>query len=117
MLALVNEADVHRADFLDVLVLDGVQPAHLLEPEAAHPLRDVETRGVVAPRLGVPRAALDRAHQLTRDIYLHRLEPVREIRPHRPRDDEVQIALAAVHAESDVRRDHRGADVKRGFGL
>ena len=68
--AVDHEEDVHRADLVDVLAVNAVQPQNLRVAHVLGSLLADEGRRVVAARLGSARAALDAADVFALDVDL-----------------------------------------------
>ena len=108
------EEDVHRADFLDVLALDAVEPEHLRIALVVRLHLRSEARDVVAAGLGFADAAADRADVFVLDPDLHRVQTTLVIRADRRKDDDEFIGIRRADAEEGVRRDDERTDVQRG---
>jgi hypothetical protein len=87
-LAADLEHQVHRAHFLEPLVLGGVEPEHLGVAGLARVLGGEQAGGVVGARLDRPEPALRRAHEAPFDPDLHRLHARLVIGADRRGDDE-----------------------------
>ncbi len=77
------EEDVHRADFLDVLAMDTVEPKHLRKAFVLGSVLRADRRGVIAAGFGRTCAAAHRAHVIGLNQNAHRIHAFRIIRADR----------------------------------
>ena len=113
-LAVDDEHHVHRADFLDILVLTTVQPEHLIEAARRGVKGCLEGGGVVAAGLGSADAALDGADIVLLDVDAQRLNAVFIVRTAGGADDDVDKLLRRMDAQLRAARDHHRTQIERG---
>src|SRR5690606_29887492 len=86
---LVDENDVHAAEFLDVLALARVEKEHLVAPVVVGLLLSEQRRGVVTAGLGCTGTTVGRTGVLRRQPDADRRNAAREVRSRGASDDVV----------------------------
>ena len=109
----MDEADIHRAHFLDVAPLQCVQPQHLGKALLCRLLAHEQAGGIVAAGLRLADTAFHRPAKAVRHIDRHRVEPLLEVGSYRASHNEMQVGSRRPEAQFGGGRNHGGADVER----
>ena len=112
-----DEEDVHRAHFLDVLLLHAVQPKDLGIALLVGLVLGQEGGGVVAAGLRHAGAPPHRPDILGFYINLHRFQAGFVVGPGRGGDDNKQVLIPRMHPQDGVGADDEGTDIQGGAVL
>ena len=111
-LAVDLEHDVHGADFLDVLLLNAVQPQHLGEAALLGQLAGLDGRGVVAAALRKAGQARGGADVLILNIDADGVETLSVVGTGGRADDGKAVMLGGMNAQAHIGSDAERADVQ-----
>lgn len=109
----VHEVQVHAAQFLDPLVLHGVEVGDLVAALRGGLGLGEQGRSVVAAGLGVAHAAGDGTHAVLGQPDGDRLDAAGEVGTGGRCDDDEEVLVGRAHAQADLGRDHERAQVQR----
>ena len=108
-----NEEDVHCTDFLDVLLLNAVQPENLREALGASLFLGQHRSRVVAAGLGKASAAANRTDIAGFNVDVNRIQTGSVVSANRRQDDDKLNHRRVVGAQVGLGGDAEGTDVKR----
>ena len=97
-------------------MLVRVEPDHLVAPVLRGLRLGEQSARVVAAGLGGPRTPRGGAAEVLREPDRHRLDPAREVRTRRRRDEEKGDLLRGVDGKRDLAREHHRPEIQAVLG-